>query len=197
MARFISDSFKQRLRSEANLPEIASEYTNLKKVGANYMGLCPNPNHKDSNPSFIISPPNDKNNFYSWRCFSCHQGSINDGNNVKIENRNYGTDPIAFMRWVNSWTIKDDSFYTALISLANKCGLPLPDSKEDELYQKKYRECIAYMQNLKSTFEGRQYLYNRGMDDNDIETWKLGLIGPSKIAEIAGTNLRALNTKYV
>lgn len=44
----------ERIKDAANILDVVSEYVSLKKVGANYKGLCPF--HNEKTPSFYVSP---------------------------------------------------------------------------------------------------------------------------------------------
>ncbi len=57
----------EKLRNQLNIVEVVGEYVELKRSGANFKGLCPF--HKDSNPSFTVSP--SKN---ICKCFVCGAG---------------------------------------------------------------------------------------------------------------------------
>ena len=57
-------SFIQELVARADVVEIVGRYVQLKKGGANYMGLCPF--HGEKSPSFSVSPSKQ---FY--HCFGC------------------------------------------------------------------------------------------------------------------------------
>lgn len=58
-------SFIDQVIERANIVDIISKYVSLKKMGANYFGLCPF--HPDKNPSMSVS--NKKKIF---KCFSCN-----------------------------------------------------------------------------------------------------------------------------
>jgi DNA primase len=60
----IPDSFKQDLLNRVDIVEVVSRYVQLKKGGANYLGLCPF--HGEKTPSFSVSPAKQ---FY--HCFGC------------------------------------------------------------------------------------------------------------------------------
>jgi len=60
----IPQSFIQELLARADVVEIVGRYVQLKKGGANFMGLCPF--HAEKSPSFTVSPAKQ---FY--HCFGC------------------------------------------------------------------------------------------------------------------------------
>ena len=60
----IPQSFIQELLARADVVEIVGRYVQLKKGGANFMGLCPF--HGEKSPSFTVSPSKQ---FY--HCFGC------------------------------------------------------------------------------------------------------------------------------
>lgn len=60
----IPASFIQELLARADVVEIVGRYVQLKKAGANFMGLCPF--HGEKSPSFSVSPTKQ---FY--HCFGC------------------------------------------------------------------------------------------------------------------------------
>lgn len=60
----IPQSFIQELIARADIVEIVGRYVQLKKGGANFMGLCPF--HGEKSPSFSVSPTKQ---FY--HCFGC------------------------------------------------------------------------------------------------------------------------------
>ena len=62
----IPESFKQDLLNRIDIVEVVGRYVQLKKGGANFMGLCPF--HTEKTPSFTVSPAKQ---FY--HCFGCQK----------------------------------------------------------------------------------------------------------------------------
>ena len=60
----IPSSFIQDLLSRVDIVDVVGQHVQLKKGGANYMGLCPF--HGEKSPSFSVSPTKQ---FY--HCFGC------------------------------------------------------------------------------------------------------------------------------
>ena len=60
----IPASFVQELLSRVDIVDVVGRHVQLKKGGANFMGLCPF--HGEKSPSFSVSPTKQ---FY--HCFGC------------------------------------------------------------------------------------------------------------------------------
>ena len=65
----ISQRSIEEVRETADIVEVASEFTALKRQGARFSGLCPYPDHQEKTPSFSISP--DQGLYY---CYGCQRG---------------------------------------------------------------------------------------------------------------------------
>ena len=100
MAQF-SSTFLDELISRSDLAELISRHVDLKPSGANLVGLCPF--HNEKTPSFSVSV--DKQMYY---CFGCGKG----GNAFRFLMEHDGY-----------------SFPEAVEFLAQKTGMPIPDSK--------------------------------------------------------------------
>jgi len=100
MAQF-SSTFLDELISRSDLAELISRHVDLKPSGANLVGLCPF--HNEKSPSFSVSV--DKQMYY---CFGCGKG----GNAFRFLMEHDGY-----------------PFPEAVEFLAQKAGMPIPDSK--------------------------------------------------------------------
>jgi DNA primase len=59
------------VREAANIAEIASEFTALRRQGARFVGLCPFPDHTEKTPSFSVSP--DRGFYYCFGCLEANE----------------------------------------------------------------------------------------------------------------------------
>jgi DNA primase len=67
MASGIPPEVIERIRSQADIVQVISEYLTLKKAGANYKALCPF--HREKTPSFMVNPARQ-----IFHCFGCGAG---------------------------------------------------------------------------------------------------------------------------
>ena len=95
----IPQTFIQELLARADLVDIVGRYVQLKKGGANFMGLCPF--HGEKSPSFSVSPGKQ---FY--HCFGCGK----NGNAIGFLMEHAGM-----------------SFVEAVSDLAQQYGMQVPE----------------------------------------------------------------------
>ena len=150
----------EQIRNVANIVEIVGEYIPLKKIGKNYVGLCPF--HNETSPSFTVSE--EKQIFH---CFGCGIG----GNVFHF-----------LMRY------RQCSFREAVEEVANRYGLSLPKTKmtpkEEEAYRLKKdiltineqaaRFYHQYLTEEKDAERAREYLRARGIGRDTISDYMLG-----------------------
>jgi len=147
------------LKATVDLVDLVSQYTELKKKGNIYSGTCPHPDHTDSTPSLIVWEGER-----GWACMGCHSG--------KKDETNYGSDCIAFVRWIEKL-----SFQKAVEFLANMYEIPLPDDKLERLYVNHLNLAEEYHNNLVLDTDSVAYNYlikERGLSNDDINDWYLG-----------------------
>jgi DNA primase len=156
------------VREAANIVEVASEFTALKRQGTNYTGLCPY--HQEKTPSFSVSP--EKSFYY---CFGCSKG----GDAIKLV-----------------MELKSFSFAEAVSHLAERFGVELKfegrsPGEERAAAQRTARRRSAYKALAAATAyyhkyllkspvaeEARQYLKDRGFGQSTIEEFRLGYAPP-------------------
>ncbi len=154
----IPESFKQDLLNRVDIVEVVGRYVQLKKGGANFMGLCPF--HSEKTPSFTVSPAKQ---FY--HCFGCQK----HGNAIGFL-MDYGG-----MGYVDA--IKD---------LASQVGMQVPEwqPRTPEEAQRKERETdlapvmekamAFYRDELKKSPRAIEYLKGRGLEGRTAGRFGIG-----------------------
>lgn len=159
MAGGFTPEFLEELKYKCDLVEVISQYIPLQKKGGRYFGCCPF--HNEKTPSFCVN-----NGWY--HCFGC--GATGDVVKFVME-------------------MESVSFYDAVKLLADKVGMQLPEVKLDPEYAKKkehsdvlkqlMRDVARYYRNNlldeNKGKEAREYLHNRGLDDEIAKRYGLGL----------------------
>lgn len=159
MAGGFTPEFLEELKYKCDIVEIISQYVPLQKKGGRYFGCCPF--HNEKTPSFCVN-----NGWY--HCFGCGASG----------------DVVKFVMEMESV-----SFYDAVKILADKVGLQLPEVKLDPQYAQKkehgdvlkqlMRDAARYYRNNlldeKKGNDARDYLHNRGLDDEIAKRYGLGL----------------------
>lgn len=155
MAQFFDDILLSEIRDRNDIVELISSYTELKKSGGRYLGLCPF--HREKTPSFFVS---DKDKLYY--CFGCHEG----GNIIN------------FVQKINNL-----DFVEAVRFLADRAhiSLPEPGEKAPEEYKLKQRiyevnreAARHFHKNLVEDEKALSYLRSRGLTDKIIKSFGLG-----------------------
>ena len=157
----IPQSFIQELLARADVVDIVGRYVQLKKGGANFMGLCPF--HGEKSPSFSVSPAKQ---FY--HCFGCGK----NGNAISFLMDHAGM-----------------TFVEAVKDLAQQYGLQVPEddvSPQDRAKAAQMREQqatltsvlekagIAYIKHLRASEKAIAYFKGRGLSGEIAKTFGLG-----------------------
>ena len=154
----IPESFIEELKEKTDLVKLVKEYTQLREVGLGiWQGKCPHPKHDDDTPSFTVWQK-----YNSWSCYGCHSGKKGVDGNV-------GSDAIAFIQW-----IEGVDFRQAVTRLAKWNDIPIPNDKNQKEFKRNDALAFKYKKALNSNIDVLEYLYDRGLDDNDIESFGLG-----------------------
>lgn len=155
----IPDSFIQDLLARVDVVDVVGRYVQLKKGGANYLGLCPF--HNEKSPSFTVSPAKQ---FY--HCFGCGvHGSA-----------------ISFLMEYSGL-----SFIEAVRDLAQSHGMVVPESErllperqqENKAKSLALAECMKlasdyYKQELRASERSINYLKGRGLTGEIAARFALG-----------------------
>lgn len=151
----IPEDLIEKIKEENDIVDVVSESINLKKSGRNYFGLCPF--HHENTPSFSVSP--DKQIF---KCFGCGEA----GNVITFVMK-----------------IKNLSFIEAVKLLADRVNIDIEPEDEGSRKKRDYKEKLYklnldaaryYYRNLQKNIEARKYLFNRGITQNTIISFRLG-----------------------
>ncbi|MDX8405079.1 MAG: DNA primase [Mariprofundus sp.] len=156
MAHF-PPSFLDEVLARTDIIEIIGRHVELKKSGANLMGLCPF--HHEKSPSFSVSA--DKQLYY---CFGCGQGG--GAFQFLIEHDGY-------------------SFPEAVEYLAEKVGLELPqETQHNHVDEARQKNDYALMERASQAMNGAlhsdqgthaaAYLQQRGLSETIIRDYALG-----------------------
>src|SRR5918998_4276684 len=162
----ISQRSIEEVREAANIVEVASEFTALRRQGTRFVGLCPYPDHSEKTPSFTV---HTERNFY--HCFGCDKG----GDAIKLV-----------------MDLKGLSFVDAVSYLAERSGVELefegggdPEAaRKGNLRRRSIHKALAaaaayyhkYLVKSRSSEaeHARSYLKGRGLKDSTIEEFRLG-----------------------
>ena len=157
----IPQSFIQELLARADVVDIVGRYVQLKKGGANYMGLCPF--HGEKSPSFSVSPTKQ-----FFHCFGCGK----NGNAIGFLMEHAGM-----------------NFVEAVKDLAQTYGMPVPEDdtspqERERASQARARQATlsdvlekaasAYRKHLKNAPTAIEYLKGRGLSGDIARQYGMG-----------------------
>jgi DNA primase len=149
------------IKARIDIVDLVSETVDLRRSGRNYTGFCPfHPNTRT--PAFAVWPDTG-----TWRCF----GECNDGGDI-----------FKFVMKKEGW-----DFPEALRYLAERAGVdlkpPTPEQQEQAEENERLRGLLEdavtfFRHHLLNAPDGQQaldYLHKRGLSDETIENFGLGL----------------------
>ncbi len=160
----IPESFVQELLARVDVVDVVGRYVQLRKGGANLLGLCPF--HNEKSPSFTVSPTKQ---FY--HCFGCGA----HGSAITFLMEHSGA-----------------SFPEAVRSLAANVGMPVPEeprSPKQRAADKRRKEEVSrhqqlldmaqqhYLRELKASQPAIRYLKQRGLTGETAARFGLGWSG--------------------
>ena len=152
----ISNNVRKQIVNDTSIVEVVSEYLPLTRKGNSYFGICPF--HDDNNPSMSVS-----DSVKMFNCFSC-----NTKGNV-----------ITFVSKYENITIDQ-----ATIKLAKRLGMEIKNEVSKEEEKKQRLENVMneaanfysfYLKNSEEGVQALEYLHNRGITDEIIDKFRIGL----------------------
>ena len=156
----IKDSSVEAVLGAADIVDVVSGYTSLRKRGSTYTGLCPF--HSEKTPSFSVSA--DKGLYY---CFGCGEGG----------------DVVSFIR-----QLENLSFAEAVEHLSDRFAIPLEyeEGGRDEGERDRARRLQELIEKAATFYErwlwdskegerARAYLEGRGLEQAICREYRLGL----------------------
>ncbi len=159
MSRFTPETV-ERVKEAADIVEIISAYTELRRAGERHMGLCPF--HEERTPSFSVDPREKL-----YHCFGCGVG----GDVIKFVEEKEGL-----------------GFPEAVEALADRYGVEVERDAEDpqaedarrrrarlgELLERTAQFYAAYLWESKEAGKARQYLDSRGLGEEVLRGFGVG-----------------------
>lgn len=154
----IVDDDLERLRATVSIADVVQQYVALKRVGRNWVGLCPF--HGERSPSFNVREETGR-----YRCFGCGAAG----------------DVFTFVQ-----EIEHVDFVTAVEQLATKVGIQLNYTNGGESQERQRRKkLVAAMAQAVDWYhdrlltspdarEARDYLRRRGLSGDVARNFKLG-----------------------
>jgi DNA primase len=153
-----TDRVLEEIKSKIDIIDLISSYVQLKKAGQNWKGLCPF--HSEKTPSFMVNPAKQ-----IFHCFGCGAGGDVISFVAKYENLSFGE---------------------SVRLLAKKAGVSLRETKESaraQLREEKIRTALSdamafYVKKLDESALAKEYVVNRGINDESATLFKLGFAPP-------------------
>jgi DNA primase len=151
----IDKASEENLKNSIDIVDIISNYIEIRKAGANFKANCPF--HGENTPSFVISPSKQ-----IYHCFGCGVGG----------------DAIQFVKEYEKLNYPE-----ALEKIASMMNFSLAYTKgsSDHNETRRVLEQVQdwYSKNLDYNNVAKQYIQNRGINQQSIETFGIGYVGAS------------------
>lgn len=155
----IPQTFIQDLLARVDIVDVVGKYVQLKKGGANFMGLCPF--HNEKSPSFTVSPTKQ---FY--HCFGCGAHGTSIGFLMEYSGMNF-VDAVKDLAQNNGMIVpEDDRLLPAQRAEVNAKSLALSDVMT--------KACDYYRQQLRGAEPAVAYLKKRGLTGEIAARFGLG-----------------------
>ena len=151
----IDNASVEQLKNNMDIVDIISNYIEVKKAGANFKANCPF--HGEKTPSFVISPAKQ-----IYHCFGCGVGG----------------DAIKFVQEYEKVNYPES--LEKIASMLN-FSLAYTQGTSDNNDARRILEQVQnwYAKNLDTNSVSLEYLRNRGVTQQSIETFGIGYVGAS------------------
>lgn len=151
--RLISDDMANQIKDNSDIVDIIGEYVDLKKAGSSYKGLCPF--HNEKTPSFTVDKKKQL-----FHCFGCGAGG----------------DVVSFIMQKEGLSYPESLKY-----LGEKAGInivynenPVVNKRRNKLFEINKEVMMYFYKNLLTNKAPQDYLLNRGLRSNIVNTFMLG-----------------------
>jgi DNA primase len=155
----IAEDKVQEIRDRASVLEVVSDHLTLRKVGRNYIGLCPF--HAEKTPSFTV---NDEKGIF--HCFGCGVG----GN---VFNFLMQLDRLTFPEAVERVARR----YGIAVERSQRAGSARDTDQRESLYRINEHAAAYFHKSLLAGGEGKKalaYLKSRGVDEETARRFLVG-----------------------
>jgi DNA primase len=164
VSRFTPESV-ERAKEAADIVEVVSAHTDLRRAGTRFTGLCPF--HEERTPSFSVDP-----GAKLYHCFGCGVG----GDVIRFVEEKEGL-----------------SFPDAIEALADRYGVELEREREDpgaeearkrrsrlgEVLERTAAFYVAFLWDAPQAAKAREYLASRGLEEEVLREFGVG-VAPGK-----------------
>ena len=154
---FIKEDSINKVKQRIGLVDIISDYVHLKQRGNDFKGLCPF--HDEKTPSFSV---NENKSVY--KCFGCGVSGTSVFNFVMQQEKLTYPESIEFLAKRAGIELEyDKTFNSELKNLTSEI-LEIHQIASD-----------LFMDNIKKNDSAKNYLFQRGFDDNVLTKFQIGL----------------------
>lgn len=169
MAKPIPEDVIDEVRTSVDIVDVVSRHVQLKKAGKNLFGICPF--HDEKTPSFSVSE--DKQIFH---CFSCGRG----GNVFKfLMDLEHVSFPDAVREVAEFGHVELDKAYIS----NHKAQYTDTQSGLIDMYERAQQLYSHILKNTEMGHDALQYLTERGITTEDIDTFGLGFAPDDQILQ--------------
>lgn len=165
LANFIPEEVINEVKNNVNILDITSQFVDLQKRGRNYFGYCPF--HEERTPSFTVNE--EKQIFH---CFSCGRG----GNVFRFMEEIEGyTFPQAVQKVTELGNVSVSFDWSALEDGQQTNNYSNTQNRLIQIHEELRQFYHYLLMNTENGNLGLQYLYDRGLRKETLETYQIGI----------------------